>query len=150
MSYLGSVAIDAEEMFLVNGIANRLGINYSDLLRLIEFESGFKPDAKNPYSSARGLIQFTDATARSLGFSDSLDLVTKYPTVASQLPIVEKYLKQFAPFTDKQSLYLAVFYPEYRRLPLDTRFPDCVRAVNPGIDTVQDYIDLVDRKKKIA
>jgi soluble lytic murein transglycosylase-like protein len=62
MSYLGSVVIDAEEMFLVNGIANRLGVSYNDLLRLIEFESGFKPDAKNPYSSARGLIQFTDAT----------------------------------------------------------------------------------------
>jgi len=141
--------LTAEESFLLNGIATRLGVSFGDLQSLINFESGFKPDAKNPYSSARGLIQFTDATARSLGFNDSLDLITKCPTVALQLPVVEKYLKQFVPYTDKQSLYLAVFYPDYRKKPIETMFPEYVRAVNPGIDTVQDYIDLVDRKKKV-
>lgn len=142
--------MNTKEMFLLSGVAQRLGVAYDDLVKLIEFESGFKPDAKNPYSSARGLIQFTDATAKSLGFADSLDLVTKCPTFETQLPVVEKYLQQFKPFTNKQSLYLSVFYPDYRKRPVETAFPEYVRAVNPGIDTVQDYIDLVERKKKLT
>lgn len=128
-------------------ISERLGVNYSDLISLIQFESGFDPQAKNPYSSARGLLQFTDATARSLGFEDSLHLVTAHPTVEDQLQIVEEYLVQFYPFTDKQDLYMSVFYPKFRNVDPGTVFPDSVQAVNPGIVTVQDYVDKVEKKK---
>lgn len=130
-------------------ISERLGINHEDLISLIQFESGFDPMAKNPYSSARGLIQFTDATARSLGFEDSLHLVTAHPTVEDQLQIVEEYLVQFYPFRDKQDLYMSVFYPKYRKADPNTVFPDSVRAVNPGITTVQDYVNFVESKKKL-
>ena len=130
-------------------ISERLGINHDDLISLIQFESGFDPMIKNPYSSARGLIQFTDSTARNLGFENSYHLVTSHPTVESQLQIVEEYLSRFYPFRDKQDLYMSVFYPKYRKSDPNTVFPDSVRAVNPGINTVQDYVDLVERKKKL-
>lgn len=128
-------------------IAQRLEIDSSDLINLIQFESGFDPQAKNPFSSARGLLQFTDATARSLGFEDSLHLVTAHPTVEDQLQIVEEYLVQFYPFSGKQDLYMSVFYPKFRKVDPGTVFPDSVQAVNPGIITVQDYVDKVEKKK---
>lgn len=128
-------------------ISQRLGVDSSDLIRLIQFESGFDPQAKNPFSSARGLLQFTDATARSLGFEDSLHLVSSYPTVEDQLQIVEEYLVQFYPFSGKQDLYMSVFYPKFRKVDPGTVFPHSVQSVNPGIVTVQDYIDRVEKKK---
>lgn len=142
--------ITPADLIALNDVAIRLNVTYADLFSLIMFESGFNPQAKNPRSSARGLIQFIDSTARSLGYTDSLDLVTKNPTIQQQLPLVEAYLKQYAPFNDKQDLYLSVFYPKYRRVDPGTVFPDTVQAANPGITTVRDYIDLVDGKKKIV
>ena len=141
--------ITPSDLQLLNDIAVRLGIPYENLYNLIKFESGFNPLIKNPNSSARGLIQFIDSTAQSLGFKDSLDLVTKNPTIQQQLPIVEKYLQQFYPFDGKQSLYLAVFYPKYRNVAPDTPFPDSVQRVNPGIKTPADYIRKIDGKKKL-
>lgn len=133
----------------LNEIAINLGVSYADLFNLINFESGFNPLAKNPNSSARGLIQFIDSTARDLGFNDSLDLVTKNPTIQQQLPIVEKYLMQYYPFDGKQSLYLSVFYPKYRNVSPETQFPDSVKRANPGINTPADYVAFVERKKKM-
>lgn len=138
-----------QDLQSLNDMAVRLGVSYSDLFSLINFESGFNPLAKNPNSSARGLIQFIDSTAQSLGFTDSLDLVTKNPTIQKQLPIVEKYLMQFYPFDGKQSLYLAVFYPKYRYVSPETQFPDSVKKANPGINTPADYVAFVERKKKL-
>lgn len=125
-------------------IAQRLNVNYSDLYNLIKFESGFNPKAKNPYSSARGLLQFTDSTAKSLGFKSSADLVKKHPTVLTQLTIVERYLSQFKPFYGKQSLYMSVFYPKARNWNPYREFPTTVQAVNPGVKTPADYIRKVE------
>jgi len=141
--------ITPSNLNLLNDIAIRLGIPYENLYNLIKFESGFNPLIKNPNSSARGLIQFIDSTAQSLGFKDSLDLVTKNPTIQQQLPIVQKYLEQFYPFDGKQSLYLSVFYPKYRNVEPDTPFPENVQRVNPGIKTPADYIRKVEGKKKL-
>lgn len=138
-----------KDLQLLNEVAIRLGVAYNDLFNLINFESGFNPLADNPNSSARGLIQFMDSTAKSLGFTDSLDLVKKNPTIEMQLPIVEKYLKQYYPFKDKQSLYMSVFYPEYRDMDPQTEFPDYVKKANPGINTPYDYMNFIERKKKL-
>lgn len=132
------------ELNLLNTIASRLKVLPGNLIKLIQFESKFNPKAENPLSSAKGLIQFTDSTAQSLGFKNSLDLITKNPTISDQLPIVEKYLSQFKPFTSKQSLYMAVFYPVARNWNENTLFPENVQKVNPGIKTVKDYIDKVE------
>lgn len=141
--------IDNEVVRELRSIAARLDVSYGDLFRLIDFESGFNPAASNPRSSARGLLQFIDASAQEMGYIDSRELVEENPTIKDQLPLVEKYLNKFFPFNDRKDLFMSVFYPAYRRLPANTVFPAAVQSVNPGIVTIQDYIDLVDGKKKI-
>jgi hypothetical protein len=121
-------------------IADRLGVPFQDLYDLINFESGFNPQSKNINSSARGLIQFTDKTAISLGYKNSADLVSKNPTIIDQLPIVERYLMQFMPFPSRQSLFMAVFYPAARTWPITAEFPQFVLDSNPGIRTIADYM----------
>lgn len=127
-------------------VSSFLGVTYKSLYSLIKFESGFDPFAKNPRSSARGLIQFIDATARNLGYKNSLDLVNKNPTIESQLlgPVF-LYLKQFKPFKNDQSLFLSVFYPRARNWPSFKLFPENVRKSNPGINTPGDYVRKVYR-----
>lgn len=48
-------------------IAGELGLSADHLAATIAHESGWRPDAVNPYSGATGLIQFMPATARALG-----------------------------------------------------------------------------------
>lgn len=132
----------------LNNVSKALGVNPSDLSKLINFESKWDPLAVNPISGAKGLIQFTDTTARSMGFSSASDLVAQYPTAEMQLngPVLS-YLSQFKPFGSPypQSLYLSVFYPSYRFAPVNTAFSDTIRAQNPGINFVGDYIAKVER-----
>ena len=132
--------LSSSETLLLQAIAFKLGVNQDDLYKLINFESKWNPKAANPVSSAKGLIQFTNATAQDLGFKDSAELIRKNPTITDQLPIVEKYLTQFKPFTGKQSLYLSVFYPKARKWPENKMFSERVRKVNPGVNTPGDYI----------
>lgn len=131
-------------------VAAALGVAPDSLKKLIAFESGFNPSATNKFTGARGLIQFMPATARSLGFKDANDLVDRFPDAEGQLrgPVLQ-YLKKFAPFNSAQSLYMAVFYPAFRDVPPDTVFSDSVKKVNPGISTVQDYINKVEKKNVI-
>lgn len=138
---------EKNERNVLSEVASRLQVDPSHLYRLINFESGWNPKAKNPYSSARGLIQFIDSTARELGYENSLDLVEKNPTVEEQLAgPVYQYLKKYAPFPNEQSLYMAVFYPVARRWSLGTEFPEHVKKVNPGIEVVGDYVEKVRNK----
>lgn len=134
----------AEQQVLFE-VSRGLGIQDAQwLYDLINFESGWNPQAKNPLSSARGLIQFVDSTARGLGLEDSADLVSKYPDRISQLRgPVYNYLSAYTPFTTKQSLTMSVFYPAYRSVDPDTVFPDSVLRVNPGINTPADYMNFV-------
>lgn len=128
-------------------VSAKLGVSSDDLQKLIMFESGFNPQAKNKYTGARGLIQFMPDTARYLGFKNADDLVERYPSAEAQLkgPVLD-YLLKYKPFTSKQSLYMSVFYPQYRNVPVDTAFSDSIRKVNPGINFVSDYINLVEKR----
>lgn len=134
------------ESAMLQLIAQNLGVSPVDLSQLIQFESKWNPAAKNKLSSARGLLQFTNATAQRLGFADSLDLVEKNPTAVEQLPIVERYLEQYKPYSGKQSLFMAVFYPAARSWPPGQQFPDKVKKVNPGVNTPADYVRKVEGK----
>lgn len=140
--------LNEKELDIFLKVAKSLEVNPDWLYNLIDFESGFNPKAKNPYSSAKGLIQFTDATAQSLGYTNSQELIDKNPDISSQLlfPVLQ-YLLRYKPFPTEQSLYLAVFYPKYRYSDPGTEFPDSIKAVNPGINSVQDYINLVKKKE---
>lgn len=143
------IILSQEEKDKVLEVASDLGVSYEDLYDLINFESGFDPKAENPYSSARGLIQFLDKTARDLGFDDSLHLIESHPTIIDQMQIVYEYLVDYYPFKSRQALFMSVFYPAYRNSDPDTVFPDYIVSKNPGIVTIQDYMDKVDAKKKL-
>lgn len=133
---------------IIADVAQKLKIPPSWLDQVINFETGgtYDPLIKNPYSSARGLIQVIDSTARSVfSMPSSLALVRKYPDFKSQMyNVVYPYLRQYAPFPSKQSFFMSIFYPKYRSVPPDTIFPQSVRAVNPGIVTVNDYMRKAD------
>ena len=135
---------------VIERVARNVGTNPAWLDALINFETAgtYNPLVKNPRSSARGLIQVIDATAKDMfNVPDSLALVNMYPDFESQMVnVVQPYLKRYAPFPTKQSLYMAIFYPTYRFVPPETVFPTHVQKVNPGIVRVQDYVDFVDAR----
>lgn len=128
-------------------IAGRLNIPPQWLSALIHLETAgtYNPKIKNPGSSARGLIQVVNTTARDFfGVSDSLNLVTRYPDFNSQMDsVVYPYLSQYAPFENLQQLGMSVLYPAYRDVPPNTPLPDWAARANPGIDTVADYTRLL-------
>jgi len=125
----------------LNETAKRIDVPASWLAELIQHESNFNPAIKNPHSSARGLIQFMDSTAKGLGFKSSLDLVLQNPTIESQLRgPVAKYLLPYAPFSTNAELYLAVFYPALRKSGYATLLPANVQAANKGIKTPAHYV----------
>lgn len=82
-------------------------------------------------------------------------LVSKYPSRIAQLKTpVYDYLKSRSKSlkfngTD-QDLYMAVFHPVSRRIPVNQKFPSDVLDMNPGITTPQDYINLVNKTKASA
>jgi soluble lytic murein transglycosylase-like protein len=132
-------------MTTLESVAKKLNVNSAWLWSLIQFESRGNPAARNPITGARGLIQFLHSTARELGYKDADDLAKKNPTFDKQLagPVL-KYLTRYAPFPSKQSLYMAVFYPAARTWQPSRMFPAAVIDSNPGIYTVQDYINHVE------
>lgn len=139
--------IALDDRAAIRDAANVLGVPYYWLFKIINFESGFNPTAKNPTSSAAGLIQFIDSTAQDLGYLSANDLITKLPTIRDQLAgAVVPYLKKYAPFPTQQSLYMSIFYPAARNWPPDKEFPAWVQDANRslGIKTVSDYMRLVD------
>jgi hypothetical protein len=60
-------------------VAGWLGVAKDSLYKEINFESGWDPLARNPYSGARGLVQFMPKTARNMGFA---------ATAATVLPLL--------------------------------------------------------------
>lgn len=104
--------LSPEALNKVIEISNRIGVNPDHLIALMNFETGgsFKPDERNktPGSTATGLIQFTEATAKSLGTSTT-ELAKM--TQAEQLDYVEKYFQQSG-FANKmkslEDMYLMV------------------------------------------
>lgn len=115
----------------VKDIAARLDMVPDFMMCVMAFESGLNPAAKNPLSSATGLIQFMDATANAMGVSTAL--LAKMSAV-QQLDYVERYFRdQISHYGKLQTLentYLAVFYPAAITKPLDWQFPASVLAVN--------------------
>lgn len=135
-------------------VADGLRVDPKALAALIQFESGWNPQAKNPTSSARGLIQFMNSTARGMGYhGGSAELVSKNPTIEAQLigPVLN-YLMPYSPFHDTppclpgQALFLAVFYPAARHWHPDDTFPETVIEANPGINSPRDYVEHVWRR----
>lgn len=123
--------------------AQKLGIEVDWLLAVIQNESGGNPQIKNPSSSARGLIQFMDSTARGMGYAGSAELVATFPTFEEQIegPVV-RYYQAYAPWSSRDEFLGTAFYPAYRH-QLDAPLPADVRAANPGFNTLRDYANRV-------
>jgi len=56
--------------------ASKLGTSSTALYKLINFESSWAPQARNPISGARGLIQWMPFVAKEYGFKDDLGGMT--------------------------------------------------------------------------
>ena len=131
-------------------IAAKVSCDPAWLDAVINFETGGTYDvmAKNPVSGAMGLIQVTNTTAqREFGANNTAALSNRYPDFNSYMDnVVYPYLKKYAPYRSKQELYMAVFYPAYRKVDPQTRFPADVTLQNLGIRIVQDYMNFVDSR----
>ena len=141
--------LSATENSALDTVAADLGVSADSLYKLINFESGWNPAARNPITGATGLIQWENATARDLGYNDAADLLSQNPDRVSQLNVVYQYLAPYKPFANDQSLTMAVFYPAYRNVSPDTQFPADVQRDNPDIKTPLDYMQFVFGKNYI-
>jgi hypothetical protein len=102
---------------------------------VMQFESGFNPQAVNPYSNATGLIQFMPPTASKLGTSVS---ALKGMNFVQQLEYVIKYFGEKAALRSLDDTYLKVFYPAAIGKANDyvvSREGEVVYAQNKGFDT---------------
>lgn len=68
----------------------RHGWDPNGIAAVISEESGFNPSAKNPNSSASGLIQFIDSTAASLGTTTAQ---IRAMSAEEQLPLIERFFQ---------------------------------------------------------
>jgi len=119
-------------------ISNKLDTVPHYLMIVMNNESGLRADIKNPTSSASGLIQFMEATAKGLG-TTTADLRTM--SNVKQLDYVYKYLKPYAKkFKDVSDVYLAVFFPLALYKDEDYKFPSWAVKANPIFDLNKDGI----------
>ena len=58
---------------IIFGAAQKYGVDPNALHTIAKLESSLNPGAKNPHSSARGLFQFIDSTAKDYGLVDRYD-----------------------------------------------------------------------------
>jgi len=57
----------------INAAAQRYGVDPQALIRIAQIESGGNPNAQNPNSSAGGLFQFIDGTAKQYNLGNRFD-----------------------------------------------------------------------------
>jgi hypothetical protein len=113
-----AIAADTEFLDKVVSVSSELGFDPNDLLRVIDFETAgsFSPKAQpirkdgTKISSATGLIQFLEKTAKGLG-TTTADLASM--SAVEQLDYVKKY---FEPYKDRiknfGDVYMAVHWPK--------------------------------------
>jgi hypothetical protein len=69
------ITLSPDETAALNDTAGKLNVPADSLYKLINFESGWDPKATNPYSGARGLIQFMPSTASWMGFAATVAVI---------------------------------------------------------------------------
>ncbi|SDC72787.1 peptidoglycan-binding domain-containing protein [Nocardioides lianchengensis] len=104
----GNPNVTPEFLREVEGVAQRVGAQPEHLMAAMSFETGgsFASDVQNPRSSATGLIQFMDSTAKGLGTTTG-QLAQMSPT--EQLQYVEKYFEPYrGRLNDLESVYTTI------------------------------------------
>ena len=140
----------------VISIAQKVKCSPDDLMAVMNLETAttFRPDKKNPHSSATGLIQFMSDTAKSLGTTTKK--LAKM-SAEKQLDYVEKYLIQMkkSKFSDEHELsaselYSLVFLPKYANKNVLTRRGEEAYENNKILDKNNDgYITQSDLSSKL-
>jgi hypothetical protein len=109
----------------------------------MEFESGLDPKAKNPHSSATGLIQFMEVTAAHYGTTTS---ALARMTAEKQFDYVWLYfrdaIRAHGPILNVGDCYLAILDPEAMGKPDDYVMwvsGSSAYAVNAGLDVNKDH-----------
>ena len=67
--------LSAAEQNALNVTSKKLGVTADSLYKLVNFESGWDPQAVNKYTGARGLIQFMPKTAAGMGFAAAMSIL---------------------------------------------------------------------------
>ena len=152
----------------IREVALKVGARPSLLDALINFETAgtYDPQIENPLpdSTAIGLIQINDPTARDLFGMSAKALVSMYPDFESQMEnVVLPYLQQRKkvynddrPLFTKHELYMSVFYPAYIKKDPDTPFSAAIQRANTynvggervTIKSPAEYAAFVDRRIK--
>jgi hypothetical protein len=105
------IADDGAFLGAVETASQDLGINSTDLLTAISFETvgTFSPSIKNPGSTATGLIQFLESTAKGLGTSTA-ELAQM--SNVEQMVYVKKYLEPYkGRMKNLGDVYMAIHWP---------------------------------------
>lgn len=119
-------------------ISRKLECDPKHLMLVMNNESGLNHKVKNPTSSATGLIQFMDSTAKSLG---TTTLTLKSMSNVEQLDWVYKYLLKYkGRYTTASDLYLGVFFPLALYKNDDYVFPKWASDANKIFDVNKDKV----------
>jgi hypothetical protein len=120
----------------VISIAEKLDTLPEFLMIVMNNESGLNSQAKNPYSTATGLIQFMEPTAKGLGTTTA---ALAAMSNVDQLDYVYKYLKVYqSKFESVSDVYLAVFFPQALYEAEEWKFPLWAVKANPIFDANKD------------
>jgi len=120
-------------------LAREGGFDPSHLMACMKFESNFNPEARNPNSSASGLIQFMESTAEGL---DTTIEAIRSMSAMEQLEMVDAYFRPyFGRIHSLSDCYMAILNPASIGLAEDAIiFPAGSRAAlaNRGLDINHD------------
>lgn len=119
------------------------GLNPSNLMACMEFESGLSPTARNPRSTATGLIQFMEATAYHYG-TTTAELAQM--SAEKQFDYVWLYfrdaIKTHGPLTTLGDTYMAILNPSAIGKPNDYVMwasGSSAYAANVGLDANKNH-----------
>lgn len=139
----GRKGLELHSQFLegVLWIESELGINPDYLMACMMFESGLDPKARNPQSSASGLIQFMSQTAKELG--TTIEKIREMDAM-TQLSYVYKYFRRFGTELhnwDLGDVYMAILWPKAIGKPANYHLftqGEAAYKVNAGLDANKD------------
>lgn len=148
----------------VREAAYLMGLSELQLAAIIQFESAgtWNTRVGNPRSEAVGIGQWVDVAAQQMGFDNAIDLVNTVDTVEGQVSLYITYANrtkvrggrtlqqaidmQTTPQDKFNTYMIGHFLPKFVGLPLNTEIPQTYQDKNPGIVTLQDYIDFINRE----
>lgn len=109
--------VKPEDRVAILDALEAMGWPRGEVEKSIQIESGWRTDARNPKSTASGLIQMMAATLSTLGFGIGLTPREKADAFArtsarEQLPFIKRYFERFK-WRQPGDTYLAIAAPAF-------------------------------------